>query len=84
MPRKSDKEACVSFGKGYNIDMPECKECKKLSPNRANKCRKMVNEILSDMMTDKEIDEWIIEAEKKGVQRNSDYKPKGKYRKNKK
>ena len=66
MPKKSDKDACMAFGKGYMKDSEYCISCTKKSPTRSKKCKKQTNELVkSTSSTDEEIEKFLKELKKK-------------------
>jgi len=60
MAKTSDQESCISFGKGYLKESPECKSCSKSAKARANKCKKLTKKLIEESCsTDEEIDKWM-------------------------
>ena len=67
MPKKSDKDSCMSFEQGWIAEAEDCQDCKKTSPKRYDKCLKAVKRSLKEnFSTDEEIEKWKKERVKNG------------------
>ena len=63
--RKSDIESCMGFEHGWIYEEEECKDCKKKSLSRYNKCMKAVKKSLKEnFSTEEEIEKWKKERTK--------------------